>query len=54
MRPQAAQKFLDTNPAQLSQAVEEGGLKIQNRDIGNSSIFKGNNILTQGDYIALS
>lgn len=47
-RPGKAQAFLDANLGDLGKAVEEGGLRITTGDIGNTSMFKGNNIVTKG------
>jgi hypothetical protein len=47
-RPQKAAEFLETNAESLAKAIEEGGLKAHTGDIGQSSMFKGDNILTKG------
>lgn len=48
IRPGKAQAFLDANVDNLSKAIEEGGLRVETGDIGFSSLFKGENILTKG------
>lgn len=48
VRPGKAQEFLDINATELGKAIDEGGLKITTGDIGNNSLFKGNNIITKG------
>ncbi|HWY36657.1 MAG TPA: hypothetical protein VNX68_18580, partial [Nitrosopumilaceae archaeon] len=47
-RPNAAEAYTNLNLEKLSNAVNEGGLKVYTTDIGHSTLFKGDNLLTKG------